>query len=101
LVYCLEEHELGAAPQLFTADTEAEPVVEFKPDLLEGVNTITVPGFLTRGDTDDLYGEHGSLQQGKKKAVLIPYFAWCNRGPSHMQVWVAEVAAGGTQLLQS
>lgn len=92
LVYCLEEHDLGALPQRFTADLDSTPTVEYDPDLLGGVATITVEGVLDEeGGLDDLYGEAGGFGLATKTAKFIPYYAWCNRGPNHMQVWVRSI----------
>jgi uncharacterized protein len=92
LVYCLEEHDLGAKPQLFTADVDAEPTVAHKAKLLGGVTTITVDGVVDSCDeTGELYAEAESIALTPKAAEFIPYFAWCNRGPNHMLVWVRSV----------
>jgi hypothetical protein len=92
LVYCLEEHDLGAIPQRFTVDVDAEPEVTYERDLLGGVTTISVAGVIDEeGGLDDLYAEAGGFGLAPKTAKFIPYYAWCNRGPNHMQVWVRSV----------
>ncbi|MFI5387538.1 MAG: glycoside hydrolase family 127 protein, partial [Fimbriimonadales bacterium] len=88
LVYCAEEHDLGFAPQLFVAATET-PVVEREEALLGGVTTLTVEGFADSEDfIDGLYSSEGTLAIAESGAKFVPYFAWCNRGANHMQVWV-------------
>ncbi|HVT12681.1 MAG TPA: beta-L-arabinofuranosidase domain-containing protein [Fimbriimonadaceae bacterium] len=88
LVYCAEEHDLGFAPQLFVADTEA-PLTTQHEELLGGVVTITAEGFADdEAFVDDLYAPEGSLGTRDAVARFIPYFSWCNRGPNSMQVWV-------------
>jgi len=88
LIYCAEEHDLGFGPQLFVADTEA-PVGECEESILEGVTALTVEGF-AESETfpDDLYAEEGATEVREATVKFIPYFAWCNRGPNPMQVWV-------------
>lgn len=92
VIYALENHELKAAPQRFIVDTEAEPTVQFAPDLLGGVNTIEVSGHLESLPEDEfagqLYTAEFSSNYTEKTAKLIPYYAWNNRGKSHMQVWL-------------
>lgn len=88
LVYCAEEHDLGFAPQLFAADTEAEVGVEDSP-LLEGIVALHVDGWSESEDfVDDLYASEGTLSGSEAMANFVPYYAWCNRGPNSMQVWV-------------
>nr|HWA82054.1 beta-L-arabinofuranosidase domain-containing protein [Fimbriimonadaceae bacterium] len=88
LVYCAEEHDLGFAPQLFVADTEA-PLSTQREDLLGGIVTIAAEGFADdEAFVDDLYAPEGSLGTRDAVARLVPYFSWCNRGPNSMQVWV-------------
>lgn len=88
LIYCAESHDNGWAPQLFTADSET-PIVEEASPILEGVTTLSVTGLLDiESFPDQLYAELGSVDSREAEAVFIPYYAWCNRGPSSMQVWV-------------
>jgi uncharacterized protein len=85
LVYCAEEHDLGYAPQLFVADTEA-PFVVAESD---GLTTISVEGFADKEEfVDGLYAGEGNLETSEAVAKFVPYFSWCNRGPNSMQVWV-------------
>lgn len=92
LIYAAEEHDLGFAPQLFTPNTGFEPTIA-REKMLEGVTTITVEGLRELEDfADQLYiytdGDSESLEIEEAKAKFIPYFAWNNRGPNNMQVWV-------------
>ncbi|MGV3617141.1 MAG: glycoside hydrolase family 127 protein [Fimbriimonas sp.] len=92
VVYCAEAHDLGYAPQLFTADTEAEVGVEFRPKLLEGVNVLSVEGVQdVELFVDDLYAEFGTTDAREATAEFIPYFAWNNRGATNMQVWTRRL----------
>ena len=91
LVYALERTDFGCAPQLFSADVEA-PVIVQKEKLLEGVNTLMVEGLSIKEIAfDELYSPVGSTEMIESKAKFIPYYAWCNRGPTDMQVWVRQM----------
>ncbi|AIE87629.1 glycoside hydrolase family 127 protein [Fimbriimonas ginsengisoli] len=91
LVYCAEQHDLGYAPQLFTADTEME-MVEAKEKILEGVTTLTVEGtYDVELFTDSLYADVGTTEVREGSAKFVPYYAWCNRGATNMQVWVRKL----------
>lgn len=92
VVYCLEEADLGYAPQLFTADTEAEIGIRFDKNHLEGVNVLSVEGvYDVEVFVDDLYAELGTTDVAQGTADYIPYFAWNNRGPNSMQVWTRRL----------
>ena len=64
LVYCLEEVDNPAFDAVSLADGTFTDV--WQPDLLGGVATIT----------------------SSDGAVFIPYYAWDNRTPGRMKVWV-------------
>lgn len=90
VVYCLESADLGAGQSIFNI---AMPVrAQLKPVpmsigkshfmALEGVAKLLPAG------NGQLYQE---VPAGPEKAVavkLIPYYAWANRGPSDMTVWM-------------
>ncbi len=71
LVYCLEEadNKGGVLNRHLPVDLEFE--VEFKPDLLGGIN------ILKSEPTEELPG-----------LVAIPYYAWSHRGIGEMTVWL-------------
>ena len=88
LVYCLEEKDLGVAPQLFTADTGAE-IEPRRDDRLGGITVLPVEGALdVESFPDALYAPLGTGETRAATAEFIPYYAWNNRGPNGMQVWV-------------
>ena len=89
LVYCLESPDNEFLPQNFAADTEADVLVEFDEKLLGGIRTVEAEGvYEVVQPSDELYVPRGSTQVEEATAIFIPYYAWANRGPSHMQVWV-------------
>ena len=91
LVYCLEEKDLGCAPQLFVADTQAP--VEPRPDeRLGGVSVLPVEGQVdVETFPDALYAPLGSGEVRSLTAEFVPYYAWNNRGANGMQVWVRRM----------
>jgi uncharacterized protein len=52
---------------------------EFRPDLLNGVVVIT--------------GNAASASKSGRPFVAVPYYAWANRGPGQMLVWLPRTAA--------
>jgi len=58
-------------------------VGKHEPDLLNGVYTVHADARLVRSTLDGGF-EYGEAQ----KVRLIPYYAWNNRGPGEMAVWL-------------
>jgi DUF1680 family protein len=88
LVYCLEEKDLGCAPQLFTADTQA-PIEPVRENRLGGIAMLPVEGQIdVELFPDSLYAPLGSSEFRQVTAQFVPYYAWNNRGPNAMQIWV-------------
>jgi DUF1680 family protein len=73
LVYCLEQADNAElAYDQFQIDPEQSFAAEYRAELLGGVTVIA-------GDT-----------ASAGKCTFIPYYAWDNREPGFMQVWVKE-----------
>jgi DUF1680 family protein len=87
LIYCLEECDLGAPPQLFAAGTELEPVALAGTGDLEGITMLEAQGTVDAEWQGGLYEEAGALQVREARARYVPYFHWANRAPGCMQVW--------------
>jgi uncharacterized protein len=91
LVYCAEwpDNPGGHVRNLMLHD-EAKLAAEFKPDLLNGVTVIKgrAVGFV--------YDEDGKLQKRQQAFLAIPYYAWANRGPGEMAVWIPNNEANVT-----
>jgi hypothetical protein len=92
-VYCLEE--IDQEPEINFNDIritqKAELKAVWRKDLLGGIMAITVQGKLV----DDTWGNrlYGRINKKKPSArdinlTAIPYFAWANRGPGAMRVWI-------------
>ncbi len=93
IVYCAESidnpgvaiRDLG----LGAGDFEAA----FEPGLLGGVVTLTGEGVVAEEleDRGPLYQPAGAwkgIAKREAQVKLIPYYAWANRGPSEMAVWM-------------
>lgn len=81
LVYCLEQHDLGAPPQLWSRDASSRPT--------QGKGrTLTVGGSLDSTSGEPLYGDRERVQRRPQSASFVPYYTWENRGPNAMLVWV-------------
>ena len=94
LVYCLEQPDQSATiPDLLLRGAETPFTSEFKPDLLGGVLVLKHEGAVYERplDREPLY-ETLHQARGRKTTraslTLIPYYAWANRGPSAMEVWI-------------
>jgi len=87
LVYCLEEHDLGFAPQHWSVDTGASVNVEESDEDRSEVKLIAEGRSDARGATR-LYEDYRSTEGVATSARLVPYFSWANRGPNAMQVWL-------------
>lgn len=76
LVYCLEDKDNpGVDVHSAVIINHQDLKAEFRGDLLGGITVIT-----------------GPLSTGAR-FTAIPYFAWSNRGPSHMEVWVKTLSS--------
>ena len=73
LVYCIEDKDNpGQDVHRLSADTGAELTEEYDPGLLQGVMKVM-------GKTID-----------GRDFIAVPYYAWANRGPSDMEVWIKK-----------
>jgi len=93
LVYCLEEADNG--PFLHTAALPGDMHLEsaHRSDLLGGMVVVRGRGSSWDGKAPSsrLYQPDGPAPGTKQKDLLfIPYFAWANRQPGEMTVWVQE-----------
>ena len=83
LVYCAEwpdspDHHV----RNLLLDDDARLTAEFRPDLLNGVTVI-------KGRAAALaYNGQGQVSKREQDFVAIPYYAWANRGPGEMIVWI-------------
>jgi DUF1680 family protein len=96
IVYCMEQlDQLEASKDssifpYYTARLTETTTARYDSGLLEGVVVLEHPGFLLPAAAPALY-QAALPQPGAgtdTKLKMIPYYAWSNRDPSAMQVWV-------------
>jgi len=95
VVYCLEDCDNPCAVDRAAMAQGAAFKTRFEPDLLEGVVTLT-----TKGKVQTLVENGDALAVSEKTVDLkaIPYYAWDNRTPGNMVVWVPTDLAGLSKL---
>ena len=92
IVYCLESPDLPDGVSL--SSVHVQPDAQWKPrfdaDLLEGVTALegTIASTHPGDWKGKLYREFQPRTATPVDVMLIPYFAWANRGPSEMAVWL-------------
>jgi DUF1680 family protein len=91
IVYCLEEVDNGPNLAQIVLPSDAELVVEGKDPILG--DAVTLRGMATKVDAsawgDELYAP---IPYNNKTVPIraIPYYAWANRTPGEMTVWIRE-----------
>lgn len=92
IVYCLESPELPKGAQMedvaISKDTKLRgPLVT---DVLHGAGTIEADVVLKSSPEwrNELYRPLKRAEETKLKVRFIPYYAWANRGPTEMTVWL-------------
>jgi uncharacterized protein len=89
LLYCLEGPDNKDSAVLNIVIKKEEPVkTVFEPQLLGGVITLQVKGASTKRQLNS-----EELVQTTQDVKAIPYYAWANRGPSEMEVWIPYEAS--------
>lgn len=99
LVYCMEgldqKHGTDSASfPLYMARAQGE-IRPRQTDILEGIVVLEHAGAKSTETTTSLYEAAGAAPSTAAPASLhlIPYYAWANRTPSPMQVWVPVLRA--------
>lgn len=89
-VYCVESLDNPGIDVLAAAiEPASEITAEMRTDLLDGVAVLRVPGSVPAASGGPLYRPAGPPVRGRRVSLTaIPYFAWANRGPSAMSVWL-------------
>lgn len=70
-----------------------ETKVRFEPEMLGGVVALDHPGKVSAQNPANLYRTlaDGTVETTATTITLIPYYAWANRTPAPMQVWIPFV----------
>jgi hypothetical protein len=90
IVYCAESTDLpGGVPlQDVCIRTDFSDFAGLKRDHFGNLVTLHGPGRVRRSPPERLYASFDSRAFEELELVLIPYFAWNNRGPADMSVWL-------------
>lgn len=97
LVYCLEEADQTPGLNLLDVriDPEAPLQASWHEDLLGGVIAVEAEGAVVDVSAwgDQLYRPMAAeeLLQHAVRFTAVPYYAWANRGPGMMRVWIPRV----------
>jgi len=85
IVFCVEwpDNPSGKVRSLLLPD-EQPLTTRFDPALLNGVQVIEGKGFNLTTNS------YGNITKTLQDFEAIPYFAWANRGPGEMIVWIAN-----------
>lgn len=84
IVYCLEGPDnKDSLVQNIMVDKGAIATSEYNAGLLNGVEVISIAGQSTKRQLNS-----DSLLVADQTVKAIPYYAWANRGPSEMTVWI-------------
>ena len=93
LVYCLEEADNGNSLHLIRLPLDTVFEMHSEPRLLGGINTICCRAFRQSGAFAEgqLYAPAcGPEDLSETQLTFIPYYAWANRTPGEMAVWIRE-----------
>ena len=93
IVFCAEwpDNPQGHVRNLML-DDNTKLAAEFKSGLLGGVTVV-------KGNAVSLaYDEQNKVVRREQEFTAIPYFAWANRGPGEMIVWIANSEASAKPL---
>ncbi len=95
LVYCFEQVDQDAdvdvQDALISLAGQPEPV--WREDLLGGVMQVATAGYAQNMDawSEQIYRRADAAQTDARRGVTlraVPYYAWANRGPNAMRVWI-------------
>ncbi len=97
LIYCVEATDNAAGLERFSLARDAAIEAAEAPNLLGGVVTLSASGQAEApaGWADVLYRAEPPVKE-TVRLTAVPYFAWDNRDPGEMLVWVREGSGGET-----
>jgi DUF1680 family protein len=85
LVFCAEGVDNGGSVFNLLIPNNAELQVAYRPDLLGGIGTINGKVFALNRGKDGV-----SIRKQAQSVTAIPYYAFGNRGPTEMAIWLAR-----------
>jgi uncharacterized protein len=84
IVYCLESPDnKDSAVMNIVVDKNAAVQAEYKAGTLNGITVLKMQGLSAKRQLNS-----DELIQSAQDVTAIPYYAWANRGPSEMEVWI-------------
>ena len=90
VVYCLEGIDNGGNVRNLVLPPNAKMSSRFEPDLLNGVVTIEAQGMALQSAEPSGQLYRFGLRRAPATLKAVPYYAWNNRGPGQMAVWIPE-----------
>jgi DUF1680 family protein len=87
IVYCLEGVDNPGSYDRFVLPDDAKLSFVTDDNKLNGTHELTGDGIQFNVSKDGL-----SIQSKKQPFTAIPYYQWCNRGKSAMEVWIPRRA---------
>lgn len=90
LVYCLEEADNGPNLHLLRLPVEAPIQVVRGEGALFGMALLRAPGKRLVLHGEKLYALNPQVREEDARLTFVPYFAWGNRKPGEMSVFVRE-----------
>ena len=89
VVYCMEETDNGPGLHNVRCGQPRDIDFQYESDLLEGVVTVSFTGKKESDwDGDSLYRNLQDTALDEVPLRWIPYYAWANREPGEMIVWI-------------
>jgi DUF1680 family protein len=95
LLYCAEQVDNPGVELRDIVLEGREPAISLEPDLLGGVTVLQAEARLAAPDNgweDRLYRtlhpRERDTQTYPTRVTLVPYYAWANREPGAMRVWL-------------
>ncbi len=97
IVYCMEELDQASGTEaadvsIALGGKQKDFQVEHMPEMLDGVTVLRHPAAIAEVPSAEqaLYGpaNPAAMRTRPGELTLIPYYAWANRKPTPMQVWI-------------
>lgn len=93
IVYCLEEIDNGSNLNSIVLPRDCKFEIEYNSSLLNGICVIRAQAEREKYENwnnEELYKADVDVSYEPINITFIPYFAWANRTPGEMLVWVRE-----------
>ena len=90
IVYCIESPDLPENVSILDVyfSGQEDCAVEYRPDFLGGTAVLKTKCFVRREKNEGLYHAIKSPQWQAIDTILVPYYAWSNRGTAEMTVFM-------------